>query len=175
MATNVFIGTHKGVEKTIELEAKGNGLYTVQIDGVAHEVDARRFGGGNWSVIIDHQSYDVELEISGQNESEGHYASLVRGQLVKLRVQDERRVRMQLSSKKATLDGPQTLSSPMPGKVVKILAGVGAEVTEGHPIVIIEAMKMENELRAPKSGKVSAVMVKEGQTVDNHAKLVTIE
>ena len=91
------------------------------------------------------------------------------------KVQDERHVRMGMSSKKFTFEGPQTLLSPMPGKVVKVLVEVGATVEDGQPLVLIEAMKMENELRSPKSGKVSAVYVAPGQAVEARTKLVCVD
>ena len=175
MSGQLFIATHRDSEQRLRVHSQGDRTYVVEIDGVRHEVDARRFGGGQWSIIIDGQSYDVELEVAGPNESEGRYNSLIRGRVVRLQVRDERHVRMTLTSKKFTLEGPQTLASPMPGKVVKVLADIGHEVAEGQPLVIVEAMKMENELRAPKGGKVAAIMVKEGQAVDAGTKLVTVE
>jgi biotin carboxyl carrier protein len=175
MSGYLYVGSHRDQEKHIRVHPIGDGRYTVEIDGTSHQVDARRFGGGNWSLLIDGQSYDVELEVAGSNESEGAYNSLVRGRVVHLVVRDERHVRMSISSKRFALEGPQTLVSPMPGKVVKMLVQVGSEVTEGDSVVIVEAMKMENELRAPKTGRVSAVMAKEGQAVDAHEKLIVIE
>ena len=67
------------------------------------------------------------------------------------------------------------MHSPMPGKIVKIHVQVGKQVAEGEPIVIVEAMKMENELRAPKTGQVSSIMIKEGQAVDAGTKLLIVE
>ena len=170
-----FIGTHNGQDKNLRVTSRGDGAYEIEIDGAVHQVDARRFGGGNWSLIIDGQSYDVELEVAGENESEGAYNSLVRGRVVRLRMRDERHVRMAMTTKKFAVEGPQTLTSPMPGKVVKILAQVGQDVQEAQPLVIVEAMKMENELRSPKSGRVSAIMVKEGQGVEAGTKLLAVE
>jgi biotin carboxyl carrier protein len=63
----------------------------------------------------------------------------------------------------------------MPGKVVKVLVKVGDEVKEGQGLVVVEAMKMENELKSPKAGKVVEVLAKEGATVENNAKLVVVE
>ena len=65
--------------------------------------------------------------------------------------------------------------SPMPGKVVKVLVAVGDEVKSGQGVVVVEAMKMENELKSPKDGKVKAVAVKEGQPVEAGQSLVTLE
>jgi biotin carboxyl carrier protein len=71
--------------------------------------------------------------------------------------------------------GPAQVQSPMPGKVVKVLVAVGDEVKSGQGVVVVEAMKMENELKSPKDGKVKAVAVKEGQAVEAGQSLVTLE
>jgi biotin carboxyl carrier protein len=71
--------------------------------------------------------------------------------------------------------GPSAILSPMPGKVVKVLVAVGDEVKSGQGVVVVEAMKMENELKAPKDGKVKAVAVKEGQPVEAGQSLVTLD
>jgi biotin carboxyl carrier protein len=63
----------------------------------------------------------------------------------------------------------------MPGKVVRVLVGLGDEVKENQGLVVVEAMKMENELRAPRPGVVAAVHVAVGQAVDKGAPLVTVE
>lgn len=175
MTGQLFIATHEGNERQVRVTRASEGSYLVEVDGVRHEVDACRFGGGNWSLIINGQSYDVELEVAGSNESDGAYNALVRGRLVGLRVRDERRVRMALKTKRFAVEGAQNVISPMPGKVVKVLVALGQEVTDGQPLVIVEAMKMENELRAPKAGRVSAVMVKEGQAVEAGSKLLAVD
>jgi biotin carboxyl carrier protein len=68
-----------------------------------------------------------------------------------------------------------SVQSPMPGKVVKLLVAVGDEVKSGQGVVVVEAMKMENELKSPRDGKIKAVAVKEGQPVEAGQSLVTFE
>jgi biotin carboxyl carrier protein len=63
----------------------------------------------------------------------------------------------------------------MPGKVVKILVAMGDEVKEGQGLMVVEAMKMENEMKSPKAGKIVELHVKEGQTVEGNAKLCAVE
>ena len=70
--------------------------------------------------------------------------------------------------------GPFRLVSPMPGRVVRVLAAAGADVAAGQGLVVVEAMKMENELRAPRAGRVAEVAVREGQAVDAGALLAVI-
>ncbi len=97
---------------------------------------------------------------------------------------DNRTVPLKLTSARAKVAGravppPKTgasaVLSPMPGKVVKVLVAVGDEVKAGQGVVVVEAMKMENELKSPKDGKVKAVAVKEGQPVEAGQSLVTLE
>jgi biotin carboxyl carrier protein len=63
----------------------------------------------------------------------------------------------------------------MPGKIVRVLVGEGDDVEEGQGVVVVEAMKMENEIGSPKDGKISAVKVESGQTVESGATLVVVE
>lgn len=175
MSTHQFIARHGDTEKKIGVEKKADGSYRVVVDGVERVVDAKKFAAGTMSVLIDHKSYDVELEVVGDNESKGAYNALVRGQVVRLDVLDERQVRMGMTSAQFAVSGPQTVTAPMPGKVVEIAVAVGDEVAEGAPLVIMEAMKMENELKSPKAGKVSAIFVKKGAAVEAGAKLISVE
>lgn len=175
MATHRFIGTSGATTRALDLESHGSGRYTVTVDGTPRDVDARRLAGGNWSVLIDGQSYDIELEVAGATEREGAYNALVRGKVVGLSVQDERRVRMSAGARKVKVEGPQLVKCPMPGKVVKVLVSPDQVVEDGTALLIVEAMKMENEIRSPTAGKVARIFVEAGQTVESHAKLVSIE
>ena len=71
-------------------------------------------------------------------------------------------------------DGPVRIVAPMPGKVVRVLAAPGEAVTARQGVVVVEAMKMENELRAPRAGIVGEVLAREGALVDAGALLLTI-
>jgi biotin carboxyl carrier protein len=71
--------------------------------------------------------------------------------------------------------GAATVQSPMPGKVVKILVAAGDEVKSGQGVAVVEAMKMENELKAPRDGKVKSIGAKEGQPVEAGQTLITLE
>jgi biotin carboxyl carrier protein len=68
-----------------------------------------------------------------------------------------------------------TACGAWPGKIVKVLVALGDDVQEGQGLVVVEAMKMENELKSPKAGKVVELFAKEGATVENNAKLVVVE
>ncbi len=85
--------------------------------------------------------------------------------------------RMRAAASVRRRDGETTdgiITSPMPGKVVKLLVAEGDEVEAGAPVVVVEAMKMENELTAPKAGTVQKVFVAPGDAVEGGARLVTV-
>ncbi|OFX26167.1 MAG: acetyl-CoA carboxylase biotin carboxyl carrier protein subunit [Anaeromyxobacter sp. RBG_16_69_14] len=157
-------------EETVKVTRHGTGHYQVEIGGRVHQVDAFRHDHGTVSLLVDAQSYSVQLD-RRQAEVKVH----VRGNQYPLEILDERRLRMRRAAGKFTLEGKQTLTSPMPGKVVKVLARVGDAVKEGQGVVVIEAMKMENEMKSPKDGKVVELHVVEGQAVDGGARLAAIE
>ena len=73
------------------------------------------------------------------------------------------------------LEGPKKLVSPMPGKVVRVLVAAGAEVEAGQGIIVVEAMKMQNEIKSPKKGKVSKIIAAEGATVNAGEALAIVE
>jgi biotin carboxyl carrier protein len=79
------------------------------------------------------------------------------------------------SSRGAGTDGRVSIAAAMPGKIVRVLVAVGDEVVAGRGIVVIEAMKMQNELKAPKNGRVISIEVSEGDSVNAGAVLATIE
>jgi biotin carboxyl carrier protein len=157
-------------EETIKVSMEAPGIYQVEIGGKVHRVDAFRHDYGTVSLLVDTQSYSVQLD-QGKGDLKVH----VRDSTFALEILDERRLRMRRASGKFTLEGRQTLLAPMPGKVVKVLARAGDEVKEGQAIVVIEAMKMENELRSPKDGKLVGLSVVEGQAVEGGAKLAEVE
>jgi biotin carboxyl carrier protein len=79
------------------------------------------------------------------------------------------------SRKRGAGAGDAMITSPMPGRVLKVLVAEGDEVAVGQSVVVVEAMKMENELKSPKAGKVTEVQAKEGSTVENGAPLIVVE
>jgi biotin carboxyl carrier protein len=99
---------------------------------------------------------------------------MVGGRIFHLEVIDERS-KLLAGSAAAVASGPQTVKAEMPGKVVKLNVAVGAEVRERQGIVIVEAMKMENEIPSPIAGVVKEIAVAEGQTVEAGATLFVVE
>ena len=174
-----FVATVDGKEHTIAVEPlEGEGHYRMVLDGRAYDVDALRMPSQIVSLLLEGKSYDVDLERQGKRGDplDGRIHVRVRGRVLRFDILDERRKKMkEAQSIKLDLAGVVSIDSPMPGKVIKLLAKEGEEVKEGQGVVVVEAMKMENELRTPKAGRVKSVLVKEGDAVDAGARLATIE
>jgi biotin carboxyl carrier protein len=154
----------------VDIDVLGEGRFALTLDGKRHELDALALEHGAVSMLIDGESYSVEFEEVGDE-----VAVLVKGQISRVDVADERRLRMRAAAAGFSVEGKQVVTAPMPGKVVKVLVKVGDEVKEGQGLVVVEAMKMENELKSPKAGKITELFAKEGSTVENNAKLVVVE
>jgi biotin carboxyl carrier protein len=154
----------------VDIADLGEGRYALTYGGQRHEVDALGLPHGAVSLLLDGHSYSVEFEDAGDQ-----IAVNLRGRTVRLDVADERRLRLRAAAGGFTAEGRQVINAPMPGKVVKVLVAVGDEVVQGQGLVVVEAMKMENELKSPKAGKVVEVTAKEGSAVESGAKLIVVE
>ncbi len=157
-------------EQTVRVTPLGPGLYEVRIGEQVHRVDAYRHDHGTLSLLVDGASYSATLDERG---AKVHVR--LDGSVFPVEILDERRLRLRRAAGRFTVEGKQTVTAPMPGKVVKVLAALGAQVKEGQGLVVIEAMKMENELKSPKDGKLVELHVREGQTVEGNAKLCAVE
>jgi biotin carboxyl carrier protein len=166
-----FEVSEKGGEtRTVGLEELGENQFEVTIDGVALHVDVARSGRTIYSIIEDGKQFEVMIDEQGARG----FDVLVGGQLLHLQAYDERS-KLLAASAKAVIAGPQRVEAEMPGKVVKIVAPAGATVQEGQGVLILEAMKMENEIKSPIDGVVTEVSVSEGQTVESGAQLFIVE
>jgi biotin carboxyl carrier protein len=151
-----------------------DGVRMERLDGdesTAIDLDWSTPEPGVYSLIIEGHSYDVHVDEDSADEEqlEVHLLS----HALSLRASDARKRRVAKNADGP--DGPVQVTAPMPGRVVKLLAPEGTAVTRGDGIIVLEAMKMENELKAPRDGVVASVRVEEGQGVEGGALLATIE
>ncbi len=151
----------KGRRFTVEV-SRGAGAFLVSIDGRQHEVDVKEVDGV-LSLLIGTKSYEVVVD--------GMMVH-VDGVPVEVSIVAPRR---RAATHAEEADGPQRITAPMPGKIVKLLVKPGDKVDARQGLVVVEAMKMENELRARAGGTVSEVRVTEGSSVEAGAILVVLE
>ena len=137
--------------------------------GSETSIDWRRPQPGIYSLLIDHTSYEVFIE-----DEPDHLAVHLMRSSFRVRAADIRRHR-RATDAVAAADGLVRITAPIPGRVSRVLVTPGQEVSRGDGVIVVEAMKMENELRAPRDGVVTAVEVEEGQGVEGGALLATIE
>jgi biotin carboxyl carrier protein len=132
------------------------------------KVDAVILDGSSYSLLIDGNSFDVTV-----HRLLDHYHVTVNGVSFEIALRDPRQLRCQTGTGEDSA-GPASVTSPMPGKLVKLLVAEGDPVEEGQGVAVVEAMKMQNELRASKSGSVAKLCVVEGQAVNAGESLLTI-
>ncbi|HLE44224.1 MAG TPA: biotin/lipoyl-containing protein, partial [Methylomirabilota bacterium] len=147
-------------EQTVEVTQQGPGIFEVRLGGQVHLVDAYRHDYGTLSLLVDGASYSATLDERG-----ARLHVRVADSVYPIEILDEKKLRLRRAVGRSPVEGKRTLTAPMPGKVVKVLVALGDEVKEGQPLVVVEAMKMENEMKSPRDGKVVELHVREGQTV----------
>jgi biotin carboxyl carrier protein len=159
-----------GLVRSVQITPAGDRLAVV-LDGRPHSIDAAEIERGRWSLLFEPQQ--VSHEVLVRTGQPGELTVLVDGAVVPVRVRDPRRVRLG-GSPGSGAAGPVRITAPMPGRIVRVLVGAGEIVAARQGLVVVEAMKMENELRAPCAGTVHELRAREGTTVDAGALLLTI-
>ena len=159
-----FLATLRGLRHEVEVRAM-DGRYAVSVDGRSFEVDYLESADGIASLLISGRSHDALLE----RTEAGYAVTLADGR---------HEVALAIPAPTASRTpgaGEVRLQAPMPGKVVRVLVEPGQVVAAHQGLVVVEAMKMENELRCPRDGTVKDVRVREGQAVEGGALLVVVE
>jgi biotin carboxyl carrier protein len=154
--------------RTVELRREGSSWRAV-IDGNPHEADAVEVAPHTLSILLEGKSFELRVTplADGSLRIQSAQAELV------AQVLDPREWRGRHGA--LEVQGPQQVVAPMPGKIVRILVQVGETVEAGQGLVVVEAMKMQNEIRSPKSGKVEKIVAKEGETVNPGDVLVWVD
>jgi biotin carboxyl carrier protein len=174
-----------GRTRTVHVAGFG-GRYHVDVDTRRRDVDAIPLGRGTWSLIIGpaEAGHYVRPGASGHGggrsyeigvvERAGELTVYVNGRAVPVRVGGQWR-RRGAGPTADTGSGPQAVAAPMPGRVVKVLVKPGDAVQSRQGLVVVEAMKMENELRAARAGVVREIRVAEGASVEANMVLVVLD
>ena len=158
----IFESLEDGQRYTSRVERRRDG-YDVNADGL--ETTVTELGGGNWVVstpagsVAAHVTVrDSEVEVTVGHERfrfrglDGSYSGV----------------------RRSSATGQADVKAPMPGKVIKILATVGDRVEAGQGVLLFEAMKMQNEIRSPRAGRLNEILVEPGQAVVAHERLFVV-
>ena len=167
-----LIVTADGRDRTVTVEGPTpEGTFHVTIDGTLRIVDGRAIRPGTWSLVIDGRSFVVDLD----PRRNGIHASVGASEAT-LQVEDalHRRLSQATGRSGASAQRGETIRAPIAGKVVKVLVAAGDQVAAGAPVIVLEAMKMENELVAERGGTVGAIHKSAGQAVDTGDVLVEL-
>jgi biotin carboxyl carrier protein len=154
--------------------ADGPDRFRVAVDGHTTLVDAQRTGLYGLSLLFPDQSHEGVRVALAPGSVPGELLASLGGRTVAVLVNGRRSVRRG-ADPSAGAHGEQKVTAPMPGRVVRVLVAAGDTVEVRQPVVVVEAMKMENELRSPKAGRVKDVTVAAGASVEAGRVLVVIE
>jgi biotin carboxyl carrier protein len=133
-------------------------------------IDWQRPQPGIYSLLIDNVSYEVFIE-----DELDHLTVHLENRTYRVQAADVRRYRAVTNALPETVDRLARITAPIPGRVARILVHPGQQVRRGDGVIVLEAMKMENELRSPGDGVIGTIAVEEGQAVEGGALLATIE
>jgi biotin carboxyl carrier protein len=155
--------------QTFDVEINEDGR--ILVNGEDRAVDFRVLRRGElYSLLLDHLSFEAVVE-----EREGVYHVLMAGDLYEVQVTDERSRRLASAFMAFGDTGAEvSIRSPMPGLIVRVPIVEGQTVSKGETVIILESMKMENELKSPRDGTVRRVHVSPGENVEQNKVLVTI-
>jgi acetyl/propionyl-CoA carboxylase alpha subunit len=148
----------------------GDNRFTITIDDVPFDIDVRSAGPDSLSMLMENRSIDLSYVHRG-DQVELHFGDHdFQMEILNERGKGPRKIRANAES-----SGPEIIKAFMPGKIVQVGVKAGDRVTAGTSVLIIEAMKMENEIFCRRAGIVRAVHVKPGQAIENDALLLEID
>ena len=154
-------------ERRFEIEVDNDGR--VLIDGEERDVDFLNLGGSLYSLITENKSFEAVID-----DDEGRIDVMMRGRLFEAQVLDERAMLL-MQRRGGMVDSSGEVHAPMPGLIVDVTVEEGEAVAKGQTVVILESMKMQNELKSPIDGTARAIHAVAGQAVDKNDLLVEIK
>jgi biotin carboxyl carrier protein len=157
MKYEVHIG---GKTRVVEL-TRNSETWRITFDGIPIDADAVEVAANTFSILLNGESYEVRIA----PKSDGTLVVSTSTEEFECEVADPRAWRGRRHGAMEA-EGRQQITAPMPGKIVRLLVNAGDKVEVGQGILVVEAMKMQNEIRSPKSGRVEKILVSEGQAVN---------
>ncbi len=165
-----YIAILNGREIPVEI-TREQGRYCLTIENKSFTVDAFKPRSQSIAMLIEGKSYEVGLEKKNGNL----YSVFLFNGTIDLQLIDAKKFQAAVSVRPSGASGPLKIQAPMPGKIVKVTVQEKSCVKEGESLLIMEAMKMQNELKAPKSGIISRIQVREGEAVSMSQTLMILE
>lgn len=158
-------------EKQYEVEILNS--RQVSVNGKIYDVDFQSISGQPiFSLLVDGGSYQAHV-YPGEEET---LQVLMRGTLYTALIEDEREKRLRgAAGGGVSTSGEFIMKAPMPGLIVKVAVNEGDQIKKGQVLVILESMKMQNELKSPRDGKVSRIQVKAGDSVEQRQSMISVE
>ena len=150
-----------------EIEIDNDG--SVLVNGEMRDVDFLNLGGSLFSLITENKSFEAVID-----DDEGRIAVMMRGRLFEAQVLDERAMLL-LQRRGGQPSGSGEINAPMPGLIVEVTVESGQTVQQGETLIILESMKMQNELKSPVDGVVGSIHVSADQAVNKNDLLVEIK
>ena len=167
-----YVALVNGEERQVEITELSAGQFQIIMEGRTLTVDSREVSDWTQSLLCGAQAFNIEAE---KNPNGGENV-LVRGHILTVEVLDLRTLSLRKAQEVVPgLDGPAAITAPMPGRVVAVLVEEGQQVIEGQGLVVVEAMKMQNEIKAPRAGQVKNLKVEAGATVESGVPLCIVE
>jgi biotin carboxyl carrier protein len=162
-----YITTIDGKQFTVEIIDEKH----VSVDGKVYEIDFESVAGQPvFSLIVDGRSHESYIY-----QGDDNWQVLMRGRLYPVQVEDEREKRLRAAAGGGVAEtGEFHLRAPMPGLVVAVPVTEGQSVKRGQVILILESMKMQNELKAPRDGTIGRIRVRAGETVEQKQTLLSM-
>ena len=163
----IFALLEESGTRQFELQRNGDTYRVVNEGEEFTTVDARPVANDRWSLLVGSRSYEAKV-----TRDKTTYRVEIDGRSFSFDLTDPAKAMIRRAG--AGAHGPGRIAAPMPGRIVRLLVGLGQEVRRGEGVVVVEAMKMENELTAPRDGVVTEIGVDEGQAVEGGVTLAVI-
>ncbi len=158
-----------GADHELEIEEPSSSTYRIKLGDKTFEVDLRKTHGSSFLALVGNRAFDFSISADGDD-----LLMISRHGVNRVTLVDKARRRLKAAGERV-ITGRVELKAMMPGRVVNLLVKPGDEVAADQGVVVVEAMKMENELKTPKAGKVLEIRVSVGQAVEKGEILAVIE
>ena len=159
-----YVTLVNGERYDIEIDSDGS----ILVNGEAHDVDFLNLGGSLYSIITENRSLEAVID-----DDDDKIAVMMDGRLFEAQALDERAMLL-IQRRGGISSGSGEVHAPMPGLIAVVTVVVGQAVAQGDTVVILESMKMQNELKSPIDGAVAAIHVEADQAVDKNSLLIEI-